>query len=211
MRSADHTFDTVADANAWLSTQHTAVINHSWRPPEPARELFGPYAEAWLKLGVGRKGEVLSPRTVELYDGLWKRWLKDAFAERPMGDIQLETVRTWLSGARKANSGSTQPEKAYRLLRCVLNVAVDDGKIISNPCRISGAGKENPDERPIVDMETALELVDAVGDRYGAMVFWLPGARCASASWRASGASVSTCSTGPSTWPSRPSSSRAGR
>jgi len=60
-----------------------------------------------------------------------------------------------------AHPGSTQPDKAYRLLRSILNVAVDDDKIPLNPCRIKGAGKETADERPVVRPQDVLKIAHA--------------------------------------------------
>ena len=40
--------------------------------------------------------------------------------------------------------------KAYRLLKAILNTAVDDGLIRRNPCRIKGAGQEKSPERPVL-------------------------------------------------------------
>lgn len=68
----------------------------------------------------------------------------------------METVRTWLAKARNEHPGSTQPDKAYRLLRVIFNVAVDDEKITANPCRIKGAGKETAAEQPIAGPEQVL-------------------------------------------------------
>jgi integrase len=65
---------------------------------------------------------------------------------------------------------STQPEKAYRLLRAILNVAVDDEKIRVNPCRIKGGGKESAPERPIAVPETVLATADAIDPQYHALV-----------------------------------------
>jgi integrase len=79
-------------------------------------------------------------------------------------------VRNWLANARTDHPGSTQPEKAYRLLRTILNVAVDDEKIRVNPCRIRGAGKEKADERPIVGPEEVLRIADAIEPQYRALV-----------------------------------------
>jgi integrase len=169
-RAADVTFSEKADASAWLATIQTDLIRGDWRPPEPAREAFGPFAEAWLELGVGRKGEPLSPTTVELYEGLWRRWLAPTFAGVAMGDITLEQVRTWLAKARKDNPKCTQPDKAYRLLRCILNVAIDDEKIRVNPCRIAGAGKESAPERPVASTEQVLAIADSIEPRYRALV-----------------------------------------
>lgn len=106
-RPAESTFVTKAEAGRWLSTVETDMLRGNWRPPEPAREAFGPYAEAWLALGVGRNGEPLSPTTAELYDLLWRKWLRPTFADVALGDLSIERVRTWLAKSRKAHPTTT--------------------------------------------------------------------------------------------------------
>lgn len=72
-RAGDTTFPTVADADAWLSTIQSDLVRGDWRPPEPARETFGSYAEKWLKTGRGHNGRPLSPTTKDLYRILWEK------------------------------------------------------------------------------------------------------------------------------------------
>ena len=73
---------------------------------------------------------------------------------------------------RRLDSGvsSVTAAKAYRLLRAVLNTAVDDGLIRRNPCRIKGAGTEDSPERPVLTVAQIYALADAVGPRYRALV-----------------------------------------
>jgi integrase len=169
-RAGETTFPTVADADAWLSTISSDIVKGNWRPPEPSRETVGAYAKRWLALGVGRDGKPLSPTTAELYDLLWRRWLDPTFGDVALGDVSLEMVRTWLAETRSAHPMSTQPAKAYRLLRAILNVAVDDEKIVTNPCRIKGAGQETAPERPIAGPEQVLAIADAINGQYRALV-----------------------------------------
>jgi integrase len=61
--------------------------------------------------------------------------------------------------------------KAYRLLRAVLWTAVREDELIPrNPCRIPGADKETPDERPTLTLAQVRQLAAAVPARYSAMV-----------------------------------------
>ena len=53
--------------------------------------------------------------------------------------------------------------KAYRLLRAVLNTAVDEDRILArNPCRVRGADQEDPAERPVLTVPQVFELADAM-------------------------------------------------
>jgi integrase len=54
---------------------------------------------------------------------------------------------------------------AYRLLKAIMNTAVDDGLITRNPCRIDGAGQERSPERPVLTVTQAFALADAFADR----------------------------------------------
>jgi integrase len=169
-RAGETTFATVADADAWLSTVSTDIVKGNWRPPEPSRETLADYAKRWLVLGVGRNGNPLSPTTMELYDLLWTRWIEPTFGGVALGDISVEMVRTWLAESRAEHPTSTQPAKAYRLLRTILNVAVDDEKIPANPCRIKGAGKESAPERPVAMPEQVLAIANTIDNQYRALV-----------------------------------------
>jgi hypothetical protein len=56
-------------------------------------------------------------------------------------------VRTWLAGLHQAGEVTpTTIAKAYRLLRRILNVAVEAGYLPRNPCAIKGAGIERARE-----------------------------------------------------------------
>jgi len=60
--------------------------------------------------------------------------------------------------------------KAYRLLRAVLNTAVDDDLIRRNLCRIVGAGIERSAERPTATVDQVFQLADTVPDRVRALI-----------------------------------------
>lgn len=53
-----------------------------------------------------------------------------------------------------------------------MQTAVDDELIRRNPCRIPGAGKEDPDERPTATVEQVDALADAMGPRWRLMVYF---------------------------------------
>jgi integrase len=60
--------------------------------------------------------------------------------------------------------------KAYRLLKAVLNTALNDGVIRRNPCRIKGAGHEKSPERPTLTIPQIYALAEAIDQRYRALV-----------------------------------------
>ncbi len=66
--------------------------------------------------------------------------------------------------------GPVTVAKAYRLLRSILNDAVEDGLLARNPCTIRGAGVERSPERPVASIAEVYGLADAIEDRYRLMV-----------------------------------------
>lgn len=64
-----------------------------------------------------------------------------------------------------AGVGAVTVAKAYRLLKAIMNTAVDDGLIRRNPCRIDGAGQEHSPERPVLTLSQVFALADAFTDR----------------------------------------------
>jgi integrase len=73
---------------------------------------------------------------------------------------------------RRLDTGAsaTSTAKAYRLLKAILNTAVDDGLIRRNPCRIKGAGLDRSPERSVLTLHQVVALADAIGPRYRALI-----------------------------------------
>ncbi|MFE7810474.1 tyrosine-type recombinase/integrase [Streptomyces sp. NPDC057433] len=89
--------------------------------------------------------------------------------DRPAVDeITPPSVRTWRAERLKA-TGATTVAKSYRLLKAILQTAVDDDLLRTNPCRIKGAGREEADERPTATVEQVFDLADAMGPRWRLM------------------------------------------
>jgi integrase len=60
--------------------------------------------------------------------------------------------------------------KSYRLLKAIMNTAVDDGIIRRNPCRVRGASQDRSPERPVLALREVVDLAEAIGERYQALI-----------------------------------------
>jgi integrase len=130
-RSAPGTFQTKQDARAWLTAQSAAATAGTWRDPSAGRERFGEYAETWLRT------RELTPRTRAEYRKILDGHLLPTFKPLMLADITPLRVRKWHADL---DTGPTRKAHAYGLLRAILNTAVADDAIGSNPCRVRGAG-----------------------------------------------------------------------
>lgn len=92
------------------------------------------------------------------------------FADLLLTRITAATVREWNSSIRAGTISETTAAKAYRLLRQIMQSAVDDRLIRENPCRIKGAAVEHSTGRQIPTLDEVHQLADAIDPRYRAMV-----------------------------------------
>lgn len=106
---------------------------------------------------------------------LWAQ--KNGVEVKATGKLPQRVITVWKEAGApimkphsKIPTGETKIAQAYRVLRAVLNVAVDEDLIPSNPCRIRGADKARARERRVATVEELGELAAAVPDRYRAAV-----------------------------------------
>jgi integrase len=158
------TFDAKADADAWLASARTAMARGEWIDPDAGQVRFGEYAHQWLE---GRLD--LRPRTRELYASELRRHLLPAFGAMPLSAITTARIRSW--HASIARTKPVTAAKSYRLLRVILNTAVEDRLLIHNPCIVKGAGKEQSPERPVPTLGQIDAIADALAPRYRALVY----------------------------------------
>ena len=160
-------FDTKTDARRWLATSQADVVRRAWRAPEGRQRTVGAYATDYLAR------TDLRASTRELYEGVWRLHLREVWESVPVGDVTPQKVRQWHEGAARAVK-PTALVQAYRLLRALLNVAVADEIISTNPCRVRSAGvpKAARPSRALTVAEVQ-SLAQKVPARYQALVLTL--------------------------------------
>src|SRR5262249_42342675 len=133
--------------------------------PDVGRVLFRDYAHAWIEERPG-----LRPNTVQVYRYVLRRHLDPAFGSRPVAEIKEPHVRRWRKDLLDSGASAATAAKAYRLLKAILNTAVDDGLIRRNPCRIRGATQDRSPERPVLTLRQVFALADAIHPRFRALI-----------------------------------------
>jgi integrase len=164
MRPAPFTFETTADADDWLAERQTEIRRGDWRDPDAGAVGFRAYAEKWVE------ERELAPLTQDLYRYLLDKHLF-ALADLDLDEITAPRVREWRAERLRLTGAKTITAKAYRLLKAIMETAVDDELITRNPCRIKGAGKEKAAERRIATVGQVDALANAVGMRWRLMVY----------------------------------------
>ncbi|MGW7487171.1 tyrosine-type recombinase/integrase [Streptomyces sp. NPDC054786] len=159
------TFETKKDAEVWLSQIEADLTRGDWQDPDAGAVNFKEYALQW----VDERG--LSATTDELYRRLLRLHILPTFEGLDLDEITAPCVRTWRTERLSTTGAATTVAKSYRLLKAILETAVDDELIRRNPCRIRGAGKESSAERQIATVDQVDALANALGPRWRLMVF----------------------------------------
>ncbi|MCQ4207820.1 tyrosine-type recombinase/integrase [Streptomyces longispororuber] len=164
MRPAPVTFETTNDADDWLAEKQTEIRRGDWIDPDAGGVNFAAYAATWVK------DRGLGVLTVDLYERLLTKHILPTFGDGDLDEITAPRVRAWRTEQLATGSKSVNA-KAYRLLKAIMETAVDDELIRRNPCRIKGAGAEKADERPTATVAQVDALADAIGMRWRLMVY----------------------------------------
>ncbi|MXG27231.1 tyrosine-type recombinase/integrase [Streptomyces sp. YIM 132580] len=149
----------------WLSQVEADLTRGNWQDPDAGAVNFKEYALQW----VDERG--LSATTDELYRRLLRLHVLPTFEDLDLDEITAPRVRTWRTERLSSTGAATTVAKSYRLLKAIMETAVDDELIRRNPCRIKGAGKESSAERQIATVAQVDALANALGPRWRLMVF----------------------------------------
>jgi integrase len=164
-RAAPETFGSKTDAEVWLTLKEAEILNGDWTNPDDGKIPLADYAQTWIAERPG-----LRPKTVELYSYLLRKHIAPVLGGLAIADIQASKVLRWRKQLIDSGVSAVTVAKAYRLLKAVLNTALDDGVIRRNPCRIKGASEETSPERPVLSVTQVYTLAEAIDPRYRALV-----------------------------------------
>lgn len=173
------TFKRRADADAFRRTVEADELRGVVVDVRRSSVAFGEFAAGWLATRRRPDGRPLTPATRALYAALLHRLIVPTFGPAKLASIQPGQVRSWHAKVADRTS-PLQAAKAYRLMRTILNTAVRDGLLATNPCNIEGGGVERSPERPLIDTEAVFELAETIDPRYRALILLIafgPGAR----------------------------------
>ena len=164
------TYSAKGDAEKAFARALTEQSRGTWVSPDASKVTLATYSAHWLESRLTKNGAPLRPRVRELYEGQLRLHILARLGDLPLGQLRTATVRSWYTTMVKSGPGASTTAKCYRLLRAILNTAVDDGLLAVNPCTIRGAGAEQAGERLIPTIPQVFELAAAVEPRYRALV-----------------------------------------
>ncbi len=164
-QAAPETYRTEADAARYLDRVGREIKRGFWIPDEGlGRRSLRECCQAYLEENprVGMRWAETCRRNMRLHMA--------ELLDMPIVNITPPLVRAWHARALRGKGGRTSISQSYRLMRAVLNVAVQDGAIVRNPCQIPGAGAQRSPERRIASPAQVAKLVQETTPRFQAAI-----------------------------------------
>ena len=173
-RTAGQTFATKADARRFLATVEADKLRGTYRAPRVVTDTLGDYGARWIE-----DRPRLKASTRHQYEVDFRLHIEPTLGSTVLDQIEPDDIRRWYSRlsdglraslAESGRNGSATVARSYRLLRAILQTAVDDDILTRNPCRIPGAGDARSPERPVLSAQEIGRLADEVPVSYRAFV-----------------------------------------
>jgi integrase len=173
-RTAGQTFATKADARRFLATVEADKLRGTYRAPRIVTDTLGDYGARWIE-----DRPRLKASTRHQYEVDFRLHIEPTLGSTVLDQIEPDDIRRWYSRlsdglraslAESGRNGSATVARSYRLLRAILQTAVDDDILTRNPCRIPGAGDARSPERPVLSAQEIGRLADEVPVSYRAFV-----------------------------------------
>jgi integrase len=122
-------FDRKADAELWLATVKADILRGTYLDPEAGRTTFETFAERW------RGQQPHRPGTARLYERTLRLHVIPVIGSRQLGTLRRSDIQGLVASLVAGGYKPKTVENVLRLVRAILNAAVDDGLIATSPCR----------------------------------------------------------------------------
>ena len=159
-------FETRAAAERWLDTVRGDLVRGEWLDPDAGRIMFKSWATRWLDT----VRPTLKPSTVASYESLLRR-VNGRFGKMPLSAIRPSAVQEWLGQLTAEGLGASWVRKCAVVLKMVMDAAVRDGLVRTNP--VGGVKQPRIDrhEAAYFDAATVERIADAMPtDEYALLI-----------------------------------------
>jgi integrase len=152
------------DAERWLANIQSDIARGGYRDPAAARTTFKEYAEKW------RAQQPHRPGTARLYERTLRLHVYPVMGVRQLGALRWSDIQGLVAGLVSRDYKPKTIENVVRLIRAVLNAAVDDGIIATSPHRkVTRPAVEHRHVVPL-PLDGVRRAADAISPRMRALV-----------------------------------------
>jgi integrase len=134
--------------------------------PRRADVALAAWAEEFLSLA-----RRLSPTTQETYARDLRRYVLPRFGAYRLGRLPADEIENWLNDEVAAGLAPSSVHRHYRVLRRMLQVAVEKQRLPSNPCDRVHPPRVPTREMVFLSWEEVVDLAEAMSERYRALIY----------------------------------------
>ena len=167
-RRVSQSFRRKADAEKWLLLEEGDVLAGRWHDPRSGTELFSDYCEKWME----QRSPTVARKTDYNTEAALRGRIMPVFGSKRLKQITTKGIREWLSSLL-AEGLSPATVRSYRqIFGQVLNQAVADGLLVSNPVDGVKAPSVRPRRQMFLTADELRMLAKATGD-YEPLIWFL--------------------------------------
>ncbi|WP_026532542.1 tyrosine-type recombinase/integrase [Arthrobacter sp. H41] len=132
-------FRTKRDADLFLASVEVSKARGEYIDPGAARVTVGELGPAWLQ-----RQSHLKPSSLRPVEAAWRNHVLPVWGIVPVSEVRKTAIQQWVSGLTTGEESAAPPRKpksatvvirAYGVLAAILDGAVDDRRVLSNPAR----------------------------------------------------------------------------
>lgn len=161
------TFENLDAAIEWVQDGKNQIRKGEWIDPNRIGETLDEYAAKWLKLKVEISGKTLATYVSQLNVHIIPH-----LGELSLTGIKNEDVRAWLAELNDAEVGHTTRKQSLRLLRAILDDALNSGLCSINATKGVSLAKQAKKKAKALTPEQVKALASECG-KYGNLVEFL--------------------------------------
>lgn len=130
-RTEKRGFTRIADAQLYLASVTVSKARGDYIDPAASKLAVGYLADGWLR---SKRPPMLKPSSFAGLEQSWRTHVAPVWAHRELGSIQRSEVQSWVAELASRRSRAVVL-RALGVLAGILDVAVDDHRLRSNPAR----------------------------------------------------------------------------
>jgi integrase len=172
-------FKTKKEAEDFAATVHVSKMRGEYIDPSAARITVGDLGSEWL----GRRTH-LKPSTRRTEEIAWRVQVQPRWGKVKLADIKHSGIQSWVSNmgreildadgnVTKRASGATVVIRAFGVLATILDEAVKDRRLVTNPARGVKLPRKSKGEHSYLTDEQVWELANQAGPDKGVIVLVL--------------------------------------
>lgn len=165
-RMTSRTFLRKADADRFVREMEVEVSRGAWVDPRGADQPLSGWAEEFLALS-----RRLAPKTQETYRRDINRYILPRFGRYRLGLLPPDEIENWLNDEVAAGIAPSSVHRHYRVLRRMLQVAVEKQRLPANPCDRVHPPRVPKREMAFLDWTQAVDLAEAHRPRFRALIY----------------------------------------